>query len=234
MVLPSHRSYVGCCCRYLYNLPVPSLPIQCTIVLQLAARILFSKYCFNSWARELQGTSVQSDTACNHVSSAQAKMVQVGASPSPLPPLSMGLHLPCTSKSKADLLTANTALIQHVEMRRRTGSGPTSSVPAWSWHDTDLTCFHSRINPHRPPTLPAGSDDFADGVPQTRLQKGCRVSALLGHLQYGSISGQAGEGTGPQCPTAGMNGGSLEIRGVFSIRLPVMGGVVQGVFSGHI
>lgn len=67
MVLPSYRSCIGCCCRYLYNLPVPGLPIQCTTVSQLAARLLFSKYCLNSWARELQGTSVQSEAACDHM-----------------------------------------------------------------------------------------------------------------------------------------------------------------------
>lgn len=61
VVLPSHGSYTGCCCRHLYHLPVPGLPIQCTIVSQLAARFLFSKYCCNGHARELQDTYAQSE-----------------------------------------------------------------------------------------------------------------------------------------------------------------------------
>lgn len=61
VVLPSHGSYTGCCCRHLYNLLVPGLPIQCTTVSQLAARFLFSKYCCNAHTGELQDTYAESD-----------------------------------------------------------------------------------------------------------------------------------------------------------------------------
>ena len=67
VVLPSYLSYTGCCCRYLYRLPVPRLPIQCTGVSQLAVRLLFSKYCPSDWARELWGTSAQSEAACGRM-----------------------------------------------------------------------------------------------------------------------------------------------------------------------
>lgn len=128
---------------------MPALPVHCMVVWQLAARLRFSKYCLNGWPRELkEHICTVRHSMRAHGSPAQGKGVQAGASA--LPPLSMGLHLPCTSKSKADL-TANTALIQHVEITRRTGSGPTSSVPARSWHDTDITCFNSQYIHTIPP-----------------------------------------------------------------------------------
>lgn len=125
------------------------------------------------WKSRVCWSYLASKEATRGSGSCQTRRVQGGASPRPMPPQSMGLHLPCTSKSRAGIITAHIALIQHTEMLHSTASGSTSSVPAWSWHDTDLNCFHRHINPHCPPTLPAGSADFADAVPQTapkRLQ----------------------------------------------------------------
>lgn len=61
-----------------------------------------------------------------------ARRVQASSSLSPMPPLITGLHFPHTSKSRAGLLTASTALIQHIEMPHKSGLGTTSLMPAWS------------------------------------------------------------------------------------------------------
>lgn len=121
--LPFSSSQIHCCPRCLHQLSVPGLPVQYTysnIILERAVRLL------SSIARRSELVAYRACLYCQ----THARRVQASSSLSPMPPQITGLHFPHTSKSRAGLLTANTALIQHIEMPRKSGLGTTSLVPA--------------------------------------------------------------------------------------------------------
>lgn len=234
MILPSHRSYIGCCYRYLYNLPVPGLPIQCTIVSQLAARLCFSKYCLNGWARELQGTSLQSNSACDYISSAQARRV------------------PSWYQSQAHATTEHgTAPTLHIQEQSRPPYCQHSSDPIHRNASSDWLRSHQlgasmELAWHWPQLLPQAYKPTLSPYPSCRFSWFCwccAPDAAPKGLQNECFPGSP---VIRICIWSGRRGnwipmsrsrdewGSLEIRGLLLIYLPVMGDVVQGAFSVHI